>query len=233
MDWSLALGVGGIVVSIAVGWLTYFFADKKQRRNRYIAAKNTIAATLSRSLSESNVPSYELVAATIRSVLREDSPSNLDSVTVDEISDDLIRQVSSDPFLAAERRRELQQGLLSISGTNRKLAAVESSETSDEGERTGLWFFSSSGLSLLVGLATALVTWFSFAYFRLRPERPLPVGDLAANLRAIEIMRLAESSRQQRHLFDYLPGSFPDAMLVLVIGLLLTVLVGHYFDRRT
>lgn len=114
MDWSLILGIAGIAVSIIVGWLTYYLADKRQRRNRFLAAKHSVVSTLSRSLSEETVPSAELVRATIRSVLREENAADLSAVSVEEVIDDLIRQVTSDPFLAAERRKELQASLLGV-----------------------------------------------------------------------------------------------------------------------
>jgi hypothetical protein len=52
--------------------------------------------------------------ATIRSVLREQNAGDLGAVTLEEVADDLIRQVTSDPFLDSERRIDLQNKVVEL-----------------------------------------------------------------------------------------------------------------------
>lgn len=228
MDWSVALGVGGIFVSVAVGWFTYYLADKKQRRNRYLAAKNAVAAALSRSLSESNVPSYELIAATIRSVLRDENTSNVDSVTVQEITDDLIRQVSSDPFLAADRRRELQQTLLSVSAKQTVTPTSELAVTHRDEDVETSWRFSSSSMSVLLGFIASLFSLFLIKNYFATAPTPTP-ADSAARLRTLdELVRRALLA----HSTDSFFSTFFQLMPILIFLGILIAMAHYYLERR-
>lgn len=113
MDWSVALGIVGIMVSVAVGWLTYKLADRRSRNQRYLSAKATVLQELANSLGEDAVPNRVIIESTIRSVLRESGDPRI-KVEVEEILDDLTRQVTSDPFLDAERRKKLQQEISAV-----------------------------------------------------------------------------------------------------------------------
>ena len=114
MDMSVTLGILGIIVSIAVGLGTYLLTEKRGRRNRWQAAKEAVLHDLSKSLGEGNVPSPPVILATIRSVLRMQSAPDLEAVTLEEVTDDLLRQITSDPFLDSERRVQLQERVLAL-----------------------------------------------------------------------------------------------------------------------
>lgn len=118
MDMPTLVGVAGIVVSIVVGLGTYYFAERSGRRSRWQAAKNLVLHDLSKSLGEGNVPNPSVMLATIRSVLREQNAADLEAVTLEEVADDLIRQVTSDPFLDSERRIDLQNKVMELKDTH-------------------------------------------------------------------------------------------------------------------
>jgi hypothetical protein len=128
----MLVGVLGIVVSIVVGFGTYYLAERRGRRNRWQAAKDVVLRDLSKSLGEGNVPSPPVILATIRSVLRTQNAPDLDAVTLEEVADDLLRQITSDPFLASERRTELQNKVLEIRDTHLKPVEVELEATTKE-----------------------------------------------------------------------------------------------------
>lgn len=113
MDLSIWLGVLGIAVSIAVGWLTYWLASKRTTNQGYLNAKATVLQELSNPLGEDAVPTAEVIEATIRSVLRETGDRRV-SVSIDDVLDDLVRRVTSDPFLDGERRRTLQAEIQNV-----------------------------------------------------------------------------------------------------------------------
>jgi hypothetical protein len=114
MDFSALLGVIGIAVSIGVGFGTFYIADNRARRSRWQNAKDIVLRDLSKSLGEGNVPDAFVIKATIRSVLRGQNTSNLSAVTLEEISDDLLRQITADPFLDPERRKQLQNDVIKL-----------------------------------------------------------------------------------------------------------------------
>jgi hypothetical protein len=113
MDWSIILGVLGIVVSVVVGWFTYRLADRRARNQKFETAKTTVLQELSKSLGEDAVPTPDVLEATIRSVLRETGDPKIE-MNVDVVLDDLVRQVTSDPFLDSQRRRKLQADIQKV-----------------------------------------------------------------------------------------------------------------------
>ena len=159
MDWSLILGILGIVVSILVGWLTYGLADRRARSNRHIAAKNTVLQELSKSLGEASVPTPDILEATIRSVLREVGDPKV-QMDVDEVLDDLVRQVTSDPFLDSERRRKLQED---IRGVRAETSAKQLSTPREELDVVNLSHLQSTLLSSLAAITAAFGTFLLFA----------------------------------------------------------------------
>lgn len=163
MDLSIFLGVIGIIVSIAVGFGTFYLAEKRARRNRWQSAKETVLRDLSKSLGEGNIPATPVILATIRSVLRSQNASDLSSVTLDEIADDLLRQITSDPFLDAERRKQLQSEVLSLKESQAKMEEAKAPEEKKAEMAMELrkpvlsW---SSILSAMAGLITTLIVAF-------------------------------------------------------------------------
>lgn len=99
MDSGILFNILSIIASIIIGLSTFFIADKRARKNKYLNAKAKILNDLSRSLGENSIPEYEVISSVIRSVLREENENNFDVISVKEISDDLLRQILSDPFL--------------------------------------------------------------------------------------------------------------------------------------
>ena len=126
---SNLLSVFGIVVSVLIGLTTFYIADRRSRRNRWQQARETILKELSKTLGEEDIPNFEIISATIRSVLRGYNPGSLDKVTVAEVTDDLLRQITSDPFLDSERRNKLQTQVLDV-----KTAGLQAEEAMPEEE---------------------------------------------------------------------------------------------------
>jgi len=159
MDVNILLAVAGIIVSIGVGFGTFYLADKRARRNRWESAKETVLRDLSKSLGEGNVPDASVIKATIRSVLRSHNASDLSVVTLDEISDDLLRQITTDPFLDAERRKKLQNDVLHLKEAQARMEAEMSPEEKAKAEEKieitekVTW---STVTSLIAGIATSI-----------------------------------------------------------------------------
>ena len=156
MDLSILLGVIGIAVSIAVGYGTYWLTERQSRRNRWRGAKDTVLRDLSMSLGEGNVPDPLAILATIRSVLRDHNAPDLAAVTFEEVRDDLVRQITADPFLETERRKQLLTQTLNLQ------APQTPSETLAE-RRPDSGAFASSVGALLAGLVSSVVAGVSFS----------------------------------------------------------------------
>lgn len=159
MDTNMLLAVAGIIVSIAVGFGTFYLADKRARRNRWENAKETVLRDLSKSLGEGNVPDASVITATIRSVLRSHSANDLSVVTLEEIADDLLRQITADPFLEAERRKKLQNDVLQLREAQARIEAEMSPEEKAVEERkieTTEKLTWSTVVSLGVGIASSM-----------------------------------------------------------------------------
>lgn len=166
MDLSILLGVAGIVVSIAVGFGTFSLADSRARHNRWQSAKDMILRDLSKSLGEGNAPEAQVINGTIRSVLRAQNASDLTVVTLGEIADDLLRQITADPFIDAERRRALQQDVLKLRQVRVTLDEQQlpsEDETGIDVRDTGRSVAWSTAASLLVGILASVLAGASLA----------------------------------------------------------------------
>ncbi|HEV3219129.1 MAG TPA: hypothetical protein VGZ48_05125 [Candidatus Acidoferrales bacterium] len=156
MDWSIILGVIGVVVSIGVGLGTFFLAQRSARRGKWETAKNIILRDLSKSLGDGTVPTSHVILAIIRSVLRDQNVSDTGAVTIDEIKDDLLRQITSDPFLEAGRRKQLQDQVDALQLDEHSLTRDERSLEGIAGRRD--WStIRSIGFSLLGAVLTAFI----------------------------------------------------------------------------
>ena len=164
MDTNIALSIAGIAVSIGVGVGTFYLADKRSRTAQWRAAKETVLRELSKSLGDGNIPQPQVILATIRSVLRENGAANLEAVTFEEIIDDLIRQVTSDPFLSADRRKELQSKIIEIRFDREKeLAEVQPKDVAIAEVGTQRESFSTSVMmNLVAGVIASLVAGLFF-----------------------------------------------------------------------
>ncbi|MFB3896662.1 MAG: hypothetical protein ACE14V_10210 [bacterium] len=169
MDINILLAVIGIIVSIVVGFVTFYLADKSARRNRWNSAREMILRDLSKSLGEGTVPDASVIEATIRSILRGYNANDLSVITVEEIADDLLRQITADPFLDAERRKKLQNEVLKLKQVRTKLEEEVSFEESVEGpikieskiEGLRRWDWSNA-LSILAGILSTFIVAVSF-----------------------------------------------------------------------
>jgi len=161
MDINVLLAVAGIIVSIGVGFGTFYLADKRARRNRWESAKETVLRDLSKSLGEGNVPDASVIKATIRSVLRSHNANDLSVVTLEEIGDDLLRQITADPFLDAERRKKLQNDVLQLKETQARIETEMSPEEKAVEERkieTTVKLTWSTVVSLAAGIVTSVLS---------------------------------------------------------------------------
>lgn len=160
MDLTIVLSFAGIIVSIFVGFGTFYLADKRARRNRWQNSKDMVLQDLSKSLGEGNVPDAAIIQATIRSVLRSQNANDLSAVTLDEIADDLLRQITSDPFLNSERRGQLQGEVLNLKAKTaqeaKELPFAESKKEEAVIERSVRLTWSTL-VSLLAGITASLV----------------------------------------------------------------------------
>ena len=158
MDLSTLLGVVGIAVSVVLGLGTYYLTERRGKKSRWHAAKESVLRDLSNSLGEDEVPGRTVILATIRSVLRAQNAADLEAVTLHEIVDDLLRQITSDPFLDAKRRAQLQAKVLALRQPTQDEISGESLETAEIGRgEAASYFGGSSWGALLAGVVASLV----------------------------------------------------------------------------
>lgn len=161
MSFGTVLTIVGILVSLAVGLGTYYLSARGVRRSRWQSAKDTVLRDLSKTLGEGKVPTPPVILATIRSVLRAQNASDMTAVTLDEVTDDLIRQITSDPFLDADRRNQLQAEVLAIKAELKKEEARTPEQKPAQRPRGPTWV---EAVSFLLAIGTTVVAG-SAAYF--------------------------------------------------------------------
>lgn len=184
MDTGIIFNILSIFVSIIIGLSTFFIADKRSRKNKYLNAKSKILNDLSKSLGENSIPQYEVINSVIRSVLREENENNLDVITVEEILDDLLRQILSDPFLDSKRRNELQKQIMKVEDTSKErtgdlettfelIQELDKESKSGKEEKvvverksfySNLLSFSKYSSSLSIGVLATIITTLTFQF---------------------------------------------------------------------
>lgn len=143
---------GWTALSLCIGLFTALLAEMRTRRTRWQNAKEIILRDLSTSLAEGNAPDGKAILATVRSVMREYSVSGKAGARLEEITDDMVRMIVSDPFLEAKRRAQLQEDAVQL-GALTKTREFEVPAT----ERANFRFSAWSLLAGIVAGAAALV----------------------------------------------------------------------------
>ena len=196
MNITILLGLIGILVSIGVGFGTFYLADKRARINRWQNAKDMVLRDLSKSLGEGNVLDASVIKATIRSVLRSHNAIDLSVVTLDEIADDLLRQITADPFLVPERRKQLQSDVLELRESQLKIEKAMSAEEKEAeakqietGDRLLTW---STLSSLFAGIAASAIAAASFTLIkplleRIKQSDPTDLSKISVTMIAVAV----------------------------------------------
>jgi hypothetical protein len=139
INWSVAevvVSIVGILIGVVVTLWTSRSLDLRARRQRWLTTKAMILRDLAPSLGEGDPPSLATLQAMIRSVLRANDIVAVDAFPFEEITDDLIRQITADPFLTQERRQQLQQQLLDLAEQARPLVPAGSDAGAAQAPRT-------------------------------------------------------------------------------------------------
>jgi hypothetical protein len=154
MDLSIWLGVLGIVVSVIFGMISYRVTDQRTTNQKHRTAKAALLQELSKSLGEDAIPSPKIIQATLNSILRETGAAEI-RIDVDEVLDDLMRQVTADPFLDGERRRKLQCDIERVRSDSRDVNLQLPRAAAQEARYGRLETVSS--VATLIGLLTTFV----------------------------------------------------------------------------
>ncbi|MBI5497486.1 MAG: hypothetical protein HY904_20920 [Deltaproteobacteria bacterium] len=155
MDVSFLSGGVGTVVSISIGLLTSFLAERRARRTRWHTAKDIILRDLAVALAEGNPPNASAILATMRSVMREYSVSGRAGTRLQEVVDDMVRAIVSDPFLEPDRRRQLQNaamGMHEVSKTREFESPIAASQRTRVSPR-----------SIIVGISSMVIAGLMYA----------------------------------------------------------------------
>lgn len=212
MTTSTLLGLASILVSIIVGLGTYYLSEKRGRHNRWRKAKETVLRDLSKSLGEGSIPPRPVILATIRSVLRSENARNLEAVTLEEVADDLLRQITSDPFLDADRRLELQSKVIELRSTH--LAEVQERVSREALEEVQVWsrmvWVSVGSVAAAVGaslIAGGVFSWLFTAlnnFYVLMPDFAdavkIPLTGMAVTFLVIFIVQIVKMLVQRRRM---------------------------------
>lgn len=114
MSTDIVLTVIGILAGVATSFVFFLLSTRKARRVAWRLAKSRITSDLAQSLGQDRVPPREAIVATIGSILREHDVGELQDVAYGEVIEELLRQVTADPFLDRERRLTLQSSLIAL-----------------------------------------------------------------------------------------------------------------------
>lgn len=110
--WQVVVGVVSIFVAIlaipGTIWATRLF-DRREDQRRWRAAREMILRDVAVPLGEGAAPDIVTLGAVFRSAVRANDVRRADYSNLYEVIDELIRQISADPFLDHQRRVDLLQ----------------------------------------------------------------------------------------------------------------------------
>jgi hypothetical protein len=164
MDVGVLLGFVGAALSalgIAVAWLLWVISEGRNARRRSQRAKETVLRELAVSLGEGRPPPFAVFQSTVRSVFRAENIVVEDpDLPLHEVVDDLMRQVTADPFLDPARRQTLQDQLLGLAATAGafRTSSLNAAAASKDQPLSGLIPLGAAAASTLLVVGFLIVT---------------------------------------------------------------------------
>lgn len=154
---SFLIGIGGLLVTIIVGLVTYWLTTgsiSREYKERINAGRNYALTAIAKSIGEGVVPSKTKIKSVLNSVRRQYGIREQDFESPETIIDDLLARILSNEFLDAKRREELSDKLLTVKAE--KLADLELEKAVEDNRRQKDEMFFSYVLSFLAALLAAI-----------------------------------------------------------------------------
>ncbi|NLM38331.1 MAG: hypothetical protein GX202_09440 [Firmicutes bacterium] len=150
--WVVGIG-GGIVCGIIVTLITRYIFSKRERkeyRQRIEKANNEILYSIRTVITEKMFPSVDVINSLLTSTARKYNVYKDDLYTIENICDDLIKEIMGNTFLSSEQKAEFCDLVSRFSQTQKgKEGSVDDTVIKRRGS-------SPEYLSLIAGLIAAL-----------------------------------------------------------------------------
>jgi len=164
MELGVLLGFVGAALSalgIAVAWLLWVISEGRNARRRSQRAKEIVLRELAVSLGEGRPPPFAVFQSTVRSVFRAENIVVEDAdLPLHEVADDLMRQVTADPFLDPARRQTLQDQILGLATTAGafRTSSLNAAAASKDQPRSGLIPLGAAAATTLLVVGLLIIT---------------------------------------------------------------------------
>lgn len=213
--------VGGILSGIAATWLSRLLFSKRDNREyaqKVAAVNREVIYSVRPGISEGNIPGAEVLNALVASTCRKYAVSISDAFTVDQISEELVKEVMDSSFISSATKQDycakllaMQPSLPLVPQEQVPVASRKASVESIESLRSKMLGQMSAITGVMVATLTLFLSVFKghFDFLISGPikDLSLPVVVLAASavammavLLATMVMREARISARKREM---------------------------------
>lgn len=180
--------VGGILSGIAATWLSRLLFSKRDNREyaqKVAAVNREVIYSVRPGISEGNIPGAEVLNALVASTCRKYAVAVSDAFTVNQISEELVKEVMDSSFISSATKQDYCAKLLAMralphrSAEEQVVAQKKASVESIENLRSKML----AQMSAITGVMVATLTIF-LTVFKDRFGSPLsgPIRELSLPL---------------------------------------------------
>jgi len=181
--WFIGIG-GGILSGLVVTWLSRLFLSKKEDREylqKVAGANRDVIYAIRPGISEGQIPSGQVIEALRHSTARRYSIDVGDIYTIQQLSEELIKEVMDSSFISSGKKSEFCEQLSTMVEPPRetlvRIAEKATMEIVERGRSAELRQRYVSMLSVMAGLLTASMTVFAYLNSRKLPSAEAKIGD--------------------------------------------------------
>jgi len=157
--WIVGIGAGilsGIIVAVVTRWL-FSRRDEKEYAQRLKAANKEILYAIRPGVSEGVIPEKPIIKSLIRSTSEKYSVNYRDLYNVQNIADELIKEIMDSSFISAQAKQEFCCKLFPLI-EEEKSRKESSSITKEAAIAKRYRFLTVTMLSLMTGMFTILLS---------------------------------------------------------------------------
>ena len=180
--------VGGVLSGVAATWLSRLLFSKRDNREyaqKVAAVNREVIYSVRPGISEGNIPGVEVLNALVASTCRKYAVAVNDAFTVDQISEELVKEVMDSSFISSATKQDYCARLLAMqtplppAPEERVAVFKKASVESIENLRSKML----TQMSAITGVMVATLTLF-LTVFKDRFDSPLsgPIKELSLPL---------------------------------------------------
>jgi hypothetical protein len=172
--------VGGILSGLSVAWITRIIFSKKDNKEylrKVLQANKDVIFSVRATISDGDIPSREIISALISSNSIKYGIEVTNMFTIEQICDDLIKEVMDSSFISSKIKNEYCEKLITLK--NQKVTDLkgipEEDDFQNKNVRSALEYRQQliTNMAMILGIMAALMS-FGFTVFLSLDNEAIP-----------------------------------------------------------